>query len=137
MHPLSFRCVSTDPLAQLVEHNTFNVGVLGSSPKRITKREAFCLSFLFYYLHDLLQPVAVYVVKGIQFTTVYVEHCHHFARGIEEGYDNFRARKTATGYMTRELLHIRNQRFLEMGPDAVLHLLLYRSPSKRNPSPGG
>ena len=29
-----------DPLAQLVEHNTFNVGVLGSSPKRITKEEA-------------------------------------------------------------------------------------------------
>ena len=29
--------MSTDPLAQLVEHNTFNVGVLGSSPKRITK----------------------------------------------------------------------------------------------------
>ena len=25
-----------DPLAQSVEHNTFNVGVLGSSPKRIT-----------------------------------------------------------------------------------------------------
>ena len=31
-----------DSLAQLVEHNTFNVGVLGSSPKRITeeKRQA-------------------------------------------------------------------------------------------------
>ena len=29
--------VSTDPLAQSVEHNTFNVGVLGSNPKRITK----------------------------------------------------------------------------------------------------
>ena len=28
---------STDSLAQLVEHNTFNVGVLGSSPRRITK----------------------------------------------------------------------------------------------------
>ena len=28
-----------DPLAQQVEHNTFNVGVLGSSPKRITKTE--------------------------------------------------------------------------------------------------
>ena len=28
----------SDPLAQLVEHNTFNVGVLGSSPKRITRR---------------------------------------------------------------------------------------------------
>ena len=25
-----------DPLAQLVEHHTFNVGVLGSNPKRIT-----------------------------------------------------------------------------------------------------
>ena len=25
-----------DSLAQQVEHNTFNVGVLGSSPKRIT-----------------------------------------------------------------------------------------------------
>ena len=28
-----------DSLAQQVEHNTFNVGVLGSSPKRITKKE--------------------------------------------------------------------------------------------------
>ena len=29
-----------DSLAQLVEHNTFNVGVLGSSPKRITKERS-------------------------------------------------------------------------------------------------
>ena len=29
-----------DSLAQLVEHNTFNVGVLGSNPKRITKLTA-------------------------------------------------------------------------------------------------
>ena len=85
MQPLSLRCVSTDPLAQLVEHNTFNVGVLGSSPKRITKREAFCLSFLFYYLHDLLKPVPVYVIKGIQLAAVNVEHCHNFAGRIEEG----------------------------------------------------
>ena len=28
---------SGDSLAQLVEHNTFNVGVLGSSPRRITR----------------------------------------------------------------------------------------------------
>ena len=28
-----------DSLAQQVEHNTFNVGVLGSSPKRITERK--------------------------------------------------------------------------------------------------
>ena len=27
-----------DSLAQLVEHNTFNVGVLGSGPRRITKK---------------------------------------------------------------------------------------------------
>ena len=25
-----------EPLAQLVEHNTFNVGVMGSSPMRLT-----------------------------------------------------------------------------------------------------
>ena len=30
-----------DSLAQQVEHNTFNVGVLGSSPKRITKKKDF------------------------------------------------------------------------------------------------
>ena len=28
-----------DSLAQQVEHNTFNVGVLGSSPKRITNSQ--------------------------------------------------------------------------------------------------
>jgi hypothetical protein len=28
--------LAIDPLAQLVEHNTFNVGVMGSSPMRIT-----------------------------------------------------------------------------------------------------
>ena len=27
-----------DSLAQLVEHNTFNVGVMGSSPMRVTER---------------------------------------------------------------------------------------------------
>ena len=35
----------TDSVAQLVEHNTFNVGVLGSSPSRVTKT--------FYYPHKL------------------------------------------------------------------------------------
>ena len=37
-----------DPLAQLVEHNTFNVGVLGSSPKRITKGRDLRLFLLFW-----------------------------------------------------------------------------------------
>ena len=32
------KAFKVDPLAQSVEHNTFNVGVLGSSPKRITKK---------------------------------------------------------------------------------------------------
>ena len=33
---LTFALLYGDPLAQLVEHNTFNVGVMGSSPMRIT-----------------------------------------------------------------------------------------------------
>ena len=34
---LNFRQVNIDSLGQLVEHNTFNVGVMGSSPMRVTK----------------------------------------------------------------------------------------------------
>ncbi len=37
LHSLLKHKASVDPLAQLVEHNTFNVGVLGSNPKRITE----------------------------------------------------------------------------------------------------
>ena len=52
MQPLSKDCtIKVDPLAQSVEHNTFNVGVLGSSPKRITeiKGKSLIISdFLFY-----------------------------------------------------------------------------------------
>ena len=40
-----------DSLAQLVEHNTFNVGVLGSSPKRITRRESCSDVTLFFYAY--------------------------------------------------------------------------------------
>ena len=35
--------VCIDSLAQLVEHNTFNVGVVGSSPTRITRIEGYLL----------------------------------------------------------------------------------------------
>ena len=39
-----------DPLAQSVEHHTFNVGVLGSNPKRITpKKEVIRLPSLRIY----------------------------------------------------------------------------------------
>ena len=33
-----------DSLAQQVEHNTFNVGVLGSSPRRITRKRGHIAS---------------------------------------------------------------------------------------------
>ena len=36
--------VCIDSLAQLVEHNTFNVGVVGSSPTRITRIEGVLLT---------------------------------------------------------------------------------------------
>ena len=43
--------IRSDSLAQQVEHNTFNVGVLGSSPRRITKefRELPRKVALFFY----------------------------------------------------------------------------------------
>ena len=46
-----FRAVRFDPLAQQVEHNTFNVGVLGSNPKRITHRKDFFLKSFFVFVH--------------------------------------------------------------------------------------
>ena len=39
MHSQSRNDSADDSLAQQVEHNTFNVGVLGSSPKRITENK--------------------------------------------------------------------------------------------------
>ena len=44
-------CTRLDSLAQLVEHNTFNVGVLGSSPRRITKERSSAMkTFTFLYI---------------------------------------------------------------------------------------
>ena len=46
LHPLTEKLASVkitycnDSIAQLVEHNTFNVGVLGSSPSRVTKAQS-------------------------------------------------------------------------------------------------
>ena len=39
LHPHYRSNAQDDSLAQLVEHNTFNVGVLGSSPRRITENK--------------------------------------------------------------------------------------------------
>ena len=46
-----------DSLAQLVEHNTFNVGVLGSSPRRITEG-------MFGTIRLQKGKYAVYTLKG-------------------------------------------------------------------------
>ena len=49
-----------DSLAQQVEHNTFNVGVLGSSPRRITEKKSalqFCKAgFVFEVWGITLSP---------------------------------------------------------------------------------
>ena len=51
--------IRSESLAQQVEHNTFNVGVLGSSPKRITERDYdnvvpfYLLSAFYVIINDL------------------------------------------------------------------------------------
>ena len=61
LHPHYRSNAQDDSLAQLVEHNTFNVGVLGSSPRRITKefRELPRKVALFFYAKIAL----VYMVQ--------------------------------------------------------------------------
>jgi hypothetical protein len=39
LHHFKRKRLKYDSVAQLVEHNTFNVGVLGSNPSGITKNE--------------------------------------------------------------------------------------------------
>ena len=56
-----------DPLAQLVEHNTFNVGVMGSNPMRVTRKQIFkeerkrilryVNSFFFVYYTDIQRNI--------------------------------------------------------------------------------
>ena len=59
-HCTRFRKIApkVDPLAQSVEHNTFNVGVLGSSPKRITSlQEKKDTAVSFFCLPDVYSPI--------------------------------------------------------------------------------
>ena len=64
--------MKVDPLAQLVEHNTFNVGVLGSSPKRITFKNRQMIDF---------QSLADFLVTQL----------HHFCttRPLQQGFTNW------------------------------------------------
>ena len=51
--------IRSESLAQQVEHNTFNVGVLGSSPKRITRRSGSYIKvilWLYVYYASLPAP---------------------------------------------------------------------------------
>ena len=57
LHSLLRDKANGDPLAQLVEHNTFNVGVLGSSPKRITKQKGYYLYSILFLLYIYAQNI--------------------------------------------------------------------------------
>ena len=52
------KCRTRDSLAQLVEHHTFNVGVLGSSPKRVTKTEETPNSVSFSFHQVLISTLS-------------------------------------------------------------------------------
>ena len=52
-----------DSLAQQVEHNTFNVGVLGSSPRRITQKKAIILKkVIAFFIFAQMEPDEVPVL---------------------------------------------------------------------------
>ena len=54
-----------DSLAQQVEHNTFNVGVLGSSPRRITQKKAIILKkVIAFFIFVQMVPDEVSVLWG-------------------------------------------------------------------------
>ena len=54
-----------DSLAQQVEHNTFNVGVLGSSPRRITQKKAIILKkVIAFFIFAQMVPDEVPVLWG-------------------------------------------------------------------------
>ena len=61
LHSLLRDKANGDPLAQLVEHNTFNVGVLGSSPKRITKQKGY---YLYSILFIIIYTLNIYGISG-------------------------------------------------------------------------
>ena len=70
-----------DSLAQQVEHNTFNVGVLGSSPRRITQKKEgehhpkFALLFSYLYKWYLMRCL------------FYVDHSN--GNQYKKGFQNF------------------------------------------------
>ena len=74
LQSLSKDCTfKVDPLAQSVEHNTFNVGVLGSSPKRTYISNAPLLHHLapttrFYKLAYITRNGSLTLIRGVPAT---------------------------------------------------------------------
>ena len=82
-----------DPLAQLVEHNTFNVGVLGSSPKRITRRKVFSNEDLFFLLRVVTSKRgSFFIADKVSLFTVAREILMAFVRFLD-----------ATNYLCKKL----------------------------------
>ena len=62
--PLKTETFKVDSVAQLVEHNTFNVGVLGSNPSGITKplqKSGFC--YFKSLIEDRYLAVSLYLFR--------------------------------------------------------------------------
>ena len=87
LHPLNPQGGrNDDSVAQQVEHNTFNVGVLGSSPSRVTEKVAtgcdFFLLYMFLFLvksNQLLYTLEGSVIQIYPYTVVTTLHLpsHH------------------------------------------------------------
>ena len=83
-----------DSLAQQVEHNTFNVGVLGSSPRRITKKasktEAFfrlCLKYKIFerFADSIIFYRRSYIIGRFFQYLIGIAHCYTYACFLNDG----------------------------------------------------
>ena len=83
LHSLLRDKANGDPLAQLVEHNTFNVGVLGSSPKRITKQKGYYLYSILFLLYIYSRHIWVQIILWLkQYCCVFNNLFSRFARYV-------------------------------------------------------
>ena len=83
LHSLLRDKANGDPLAQLVEHNTFNVGVLGSSPKRITKQKGYYLYSILFLLYIYAQNIYVQNI-GLSNMLCFKQYTSRYARFLLE-----------------------------------------------------
>ena len=87
-----------DSLAQLVEHSTFNAGVLGSSPRRITETRddrnviPFFISVIasIFPLNPPLGKGDFSLTLSVVSTAAYSVFCIHFWLGLEPSLPPFK-----------------------------------------------